>query len=404
MGSNREFDIVLLGPTGYSGKLCVQHIVQNFPTNLKWALAGHSLQKIEGVAQEAKQLNPDRTEPALLAVQLTQAELNPLALRTKLIINCVGPYQLYSSPVVEACARNGTHYVDITGETPWIKQMVEKYHETAKSNGAIIIPSVGMESAPADMLTWAVVKEVREKFSCHTRHVACAIDEIKSSGASGGTLASILAAFESFSLKDLSSSMKPFALAASPPPPPKDLPSEPIMDRVLGVRSVRDMGILVNSPSSFADITIVHRSSTLMPEFYGPRFYFRQFLRVRNTFIGIVFHYGLMIGMALLALAPVRWLLKKLIFAPGQGPRMEDSRNDRVQYRAIATPDQTPETGKRVLGVLRYEGTMYRMTEHEDKVRKVSRGGLVTTATLGQEYLCRLEKAGCHVETQVLEF
>ena len=87
--------------------------------------------------------------------QLNSRELNELAQKTRLIINCVGPYHLYSTPVVEACATNGTHYVDAyvhtcssllmvianshsTGETPWIKLIIEKYHETAKANGAIV--------------------------------------------------------------------------------------------------------------------------------------------------------------------------------------------------------------------------------------------------------------------------
>lgn len=94
-------------------------------------------------------------------MQLNSSELNELAQKTRLIINCVGPYHLYSTPVVEACAVNGTHYVDAyvymhfyhclliantntrsTGETPWIKLIIEKYHETAKANGAIVRPRI----------------------------------------------------------------------------------------------------------------------------------------------------------------------------------------------------------------------------------------------------------------------
>lgn len=65
MAANREFDIVLLGPTGYTGKLCAEHIVKSLPTNLKWALAGRNLSKVEGVAQELKELNPDRLDPGI---------------------------------------------------------------------------------------------------------------------------------------------------------------------------------------------------------------------------------------------------------------------------------------------------------------------------------------------------
>lgn len=66
-----------------------------------------------------------------------------------------------------------------TGETPWVKAMIEKFHDTARSSGAVIIPSVGIESAPADILTWAVVKRVREELSSHTRDVTCCIEEMK---------------------------------------------------------------------------------------------------------------------------------------------------------------------------------------------------------------------------------
>lgn len=65
MAATREFDIVLLGPTGYTGKLCAEHIVQSLPTNLKWALAGRNLSKVEGVAKELKELNPDRVDPGM---------------------------------------------------------------------------------------------------------------------------------------------------------------------------------------------------------------------------------------------------------------------------------------------------------------------------------------------------
>lgn len=95
---------------------------------------------------------------------------------------------------------------------------------------------------------------------------------------------------------------------------------------------------------------------------------------------------------------------------------MEDSTGDRVQYRAVATADQDVAEPKRALGTLKYHGSLYKMTgmlmaqgamvllEHGDKVRKASRGGIVTPASLGQEYADRLEAAGCYIETKILEF
>ncbi|THC97847.1 hypothetical protein EYZ11_002700 [Aspergillus tanneri] len=413
MESNKEFDIAVLGPTGYTGKFCAEYIVKNLPTNLKWALAGRSLSKIENVAKELKALNPDRSPPDTIAVQLNQEELYSLAQRTKLIINCVGPYYLYSIPVVEACARTGTNYIDATGEPPFVKSIIEKYHESAKASGAIIIPSVGFESVPADILSWILVKRVREEFSCHTREITCAIDELKSSGASGGTLSTILSIFDSLSISDMFKSIHPFAIAASAP---KSIPSEPFINTLLGVRSVRDMGVLTTAPITIADRLIVHRSSTLMPEFYGPQFYFREFIRVRNVFIGVALHIAFVIGLLLLTLPPVRFLLRRIIYTPGSGPRREDSTTEWFRYRAVATVDQTSQTPKRVLGILKYQGSLYALTgllmaeaamvvlENEAKVKKVSRAGIVTSATLGQEYADRLEKAGCRIETRLLEY
>lgn len=208
--------------------------------------------------------------------------------------------------------------------------------------------------------------------------------------------------------------MGPFALAASTPP--KDIPRESIAERLLGVRSIRDLGTVTTAPNGVADVAIVHRSSTLMPELYGQRFFFRQFLHVRNAFIGAAVHIGFMLGLSLLVLPPVRWLLRKFVYAPGHGPRREDSLNDRVEYHAVATADQDTPAPQRVFGKLSFHGGMYLFTglllaeaamvilKEEEKVKKVSRGGIVTSATLGQDFVDRLEEVGCRIETKVFQY
>jgi short subunit dehydrogenase-like uncharacterized protein len=65
MASNRQYDLVLLGPTGYTGRFCSEHIVKNLPTDLKWAIAGRSPQKIEPIAEDLKKLNADRVQPGM---------------------------------------------------------------------------------------------------------------------------------------------------------------------------------------------------------------------------------------------------------------------------------------------------------------------------------------------------
>ncbi|KAJ5800340.1 uncharacterized protein N7518_002408 [Penicillium psychrosexuale] len=412
MTSNRQYDLVLLGVTGYTGRFCAEHIVQHLPTDLKWAIAGRSAEKLESIAQELKGLNRDRVDADVLVIQLNSTELNELALKTRLVINCVGPYHLYSTPVVEACAVNGTHYVDVSGETPWIKLIIEKYHETAKANGAIMIPCNGVESAPADLLAWSLVKRVREDLASSTRQIDSTIKEMRSSGPSGGTINTILTIFEGFSMSELSKSMTPFSLAASPPP--KNIPHDSILEKIFGVRSIRDLGTVTTSPSGICDITIVQRSSSLMPELYGQQFVFRQFLSVRNALVGVAIHIGFLVALSLLALSPVRWLVKKFVFAPGSGPRREDSTNDLLEYHAIATAESAPV--QRVFGKITYHGAMYPFTglllaeaamvilNEEEKIKKVSRGGIVTPATLGQDYVDRLERVGCIIDTKVLQY
>lgn len=414
MAPSREFDLVLLGPTGYTGKLCGEYIVQHTPTNLKWALAGRSASKLQSVSEVLESMNPDRIKPDIISVQLNDEELDVLARRTRIVLNCVGPYHLYSTPVVAACAANGTHHLDVTGETPWIKLIIEKYHDTAKANGALIIPSLGLESVPPDILAWSLVKLIREKLSVGTKELTTSLQEMRSTGLSGGTLFTILSMVETVKVSDLIKSMDPSALAI--PPLPEIARKQSVAEKIFGVHSIPDLGTLTTSPSSLADTAIVYRSSTLMRDFYGPRFNFRHFKHARNAVIGSAFHYAFMFGIALLSFAPIRWLASKLVYAPGEGPKREDSLKDMTEFRAVAVADQDVDKPKRAFARLVYHGSMYGFTglmlteaamvilEHEDEVRQTSGGGgIVTSATLGQYYVDRLERVGCHIETELLD-
>ena len=111
--SRRLYDFVLLGATGYTGRLCAEYITTHLPTNLRWVAAGRSEAKVQRVVDEINRLNPDRLQADVLTIQLEEYELSQLARKAKIILNCIGPYHKYSTPVVEACAENGTHYLDV---------------------------------------------------------------------------------------------------------------------------------------------------------------------------------------------------------------------------------------------------------------------------------------------------
>lgn len=191
-------------------------------------------------------------------------------------------------------------------------------------------------------------------------------------------------------------------------------------ERILGLRTVPDLGTLTTSLIAAVDVPVVHRSSSLTPGFYGSRFRFWELAKARNAFTGFFTHIALSIGFLCLMITPIRMLLQKFILQPGQGPeRNEASKHDYIEYRGIATADEEYKTGKkakRAFGKLTFEGDMYWFTglllaeaamvilKNEKELVKKNGGGLLTPSTLGQEYVERLDNAGVMIETKMLEY
>lgn len=137
----RKYDVVLYGASGFVGKQTVEYFAKlandaNF--ELTWALAGRSKDKLEAVKTSAGQ--GAKKAGIIVADAHDKAALDKLAKSAKVVLSTAGPFALYGSDLVEACVNNGTHYVDITGETPWVYGLIEKHHEAAKKTGTRIIP------------------------------------------------------------------------------------------------------------------------------------------------------------------------------------------------------------------------------------------------------------------------
>lgn len=207
--SPRQYDIVLYGASGYTGKLTAEQITLELPTDVNWALAGRSAGKLEAIAAELKGLSPNRAQPGMsrsfrirsylgsffslvwvitpsgsdsniIAIEpctLDPKELDALAKKTRLIISIVGPYSQYGEGIFRACAENGTHYVDVTGEVPWVAAMIQKYETKAKATGAIMIPQSGLDSTPADLIALVLVETIREKLKAPTKEVVISIHD-----------------------------------------------------------------------------------------------------------------------------------------------------------------------------------------------------------------------------------
>ncbi|KAI9740428.1 MAG: hypothetical protein M1834_005008 [Cirrosporium novae-zelandiae] len=111
--SERPLDIVVLGAYGRTARECAEYIATQLPSNLKWAIAGRNAGKLQALAEKLKGMNSDRLQPEVAILELNPKDLGALARKCRVIINGVAPYCLHSLPVVEACATNGTHYLDL---------------------------------------------------------------------------------------------------------------------------------------------------------------------------------------------------------------------------------------------------------------------------------------------------
>ncbi|KAK5046877.1 hypothetical protein LTR84_007231 [Exophiala bonariae] len=410
----REYDIVVFGATGYSGTLTAEHIASKFPPELKWAIAGRSADKLQQLATRCKELAPTHISPAIEVCQLDDKDVSALARRTFAMIAAVGPYALYGEHAFKACAESGTYYVDCTPEVPWTLEMIKKYEATAKTTGACMFPQCAMESAPSDLLTWAVVTDVRSKLSSHTGDVVVDMHELQSMP-SGGTVTTFLNLFDTYSLKFIGQALKPYAL--SPVPNEHMAPKGSFLSAITGQRTITGLGRLSTSATGPLNTAIVHRTwgltkqeDSLNAEFYGPNFTYQEYMNTDSFFKGVLVHYSLIIGALFVLLPPFRALVRKAVFQPGEGPDKEKAKNEIIEFRAVAMPDTKSEGGKQVFGQLRFPGSMYYLTAAllGQAVRTLLEvdsgrlsGGIYTPACLGREYVDRLEQVGLSIKTEV---
>lgn len=142
-------------------------------------MAGRSQSKLEKVVAECQKLNPDRAPPSIEICNLSDIDLSNLAKKTFILITTVGPYGQYGEHAFKACAENGTHYFDVTGEVPFVAKMIKKYEAAAKESGAVMLPQIGVESAPADLITYSLASFIREEYSSPTADVTLSIHNLK---------------------------------------------------------------------------------------------------------------------------------------------------------------------------------------------------------------------------------
>jgi short subunit dehydrogenase-like uncharacterized protein len=307
----RDFDLVLLGATGFTGKLVAQYLDKHA---MRWALAGRNRDKLEEVRRS---LTSD--VPIIVADALDADACAALAARTKVICTTVGPYTKYGSEVVAACAAAGTHYCDLTGEVSWMRTMIDAHHETARQTGARIVHASGFDSIPSDLGTWATQQEFIARFGAPAHSVTAYYGAI-SGGFSGGTAGSMFVIADAMENREVRRVLgNPYGLDPDPraPRPPAPDDKAPRWDATVDMFTVPFVMGATNS-------RVVRRSHALAGFPWGEDFVYREVMTTPKSAKGLVMAAGITAGLGSLALAMRSPRLRKMIEArapkSGEGP------------------------------------------------------------------------------------
>ncbi len=198
--ASRDFDIVVYGATGFTGRLVAEYLAHQYKGRKdapKWAMAGRSLDKL---AEVRGLIGASPETPLIVADASDPASLDKMAQSTKVVLTTVGPYQLYGSELVAACVRAGTAYADLCGEPGWMREMIDEHEAAAKASGARITFSCGFDSIPFDLGVAFLQAEAVRRHGKSAPRVKGRVRKM-AGGASGGTIASLTETFKAIAKK-----------------------------------------------------------------------------------------------------------------------------------------------------------------------------------------------------------
>ena len=269
MKSSNVFDIVVYGATGFTGQLVAEYLAAHYGNDkqLKWAMAGRSLEKLASVRDA---IGAPADTPLIVADASDVASLKAMIEQTKSVISTVGPYLLYGNDLVAACAASGTDYFDLCGETPWMRRIIDAHEATAQRSGARIIFSCGYDSLPFELGVFYCQETAKKVLGTPVSRVKGRIRAMKGTF-SGGTAASGRALFEAAARDPslLALMRDPFALTPGFQGPKQPPGNKPMFDD--------DLQAWV-TPFFMANINTrnVHRSNMLMGFPYGRDFVYDE--------------------------------------------------------------------------------------------------------------------------------
>lgn len=364
--SERDHDIVIYGATGFVGVLTAKYLAEHAPPDVRVALGGRSLAKLERTRAE---LGVDW--PLVVADGQDRDAVAALARSARVVATTVGPYFKYGKPLVEACAAAGTHYADLTGEVLFMRWSIDAADAAARASGARIVHTCGFDSIPSDIGTLLLHEAAQAGGHGELRETSFVVTGMRG-GASGGTIDSARTTVDAVK-KDKASRRTladPYALspdrASEPDLGPERDSLKPLHDDRLG-------GWLAPFVMGSVNTRVVRRSNALADHAYGSRFRYRELMLTGGGPIGMAKAAGVAGGIggvfAGLATPGARQLLDRVLPDPGEGPSEED------RERGFFNIDihSTTSTGKRLRCEIRVKGDP---------------GYKATAVMLGQSALC----------------
>jgi len=270
MKSSAEFDIVVYGASGFTGQLVAEYLAAQYgKSDLKWAMAGRSLDKLASVRDA---IGAPRDLPLIAADASDTASLKAMVGRTASVLTTVGPYQLYGSDLVAACVASGTDYLDLCGEPVWMRQMIDAHQAEAQKSGARIVFSCGYDSLPFELGVFFLQEAAKKQLGSTVARVKGRVRKMKGTF-SGGTAASMKAIFAA-AVKDpglIPMLRDPFVLTPGFEGPKQPPGNKPLFDEDL------DMWV---APFVMANINTrnVHRSNLLLGFPYSRDFVYDEMM------------------------------------------------------------------------------------------------------------------------------
>jgi len=339
---SRDFHIIIWGATGFTGRLVARYICQQYGINkdVRWTIAGRNGDKLQQIRSELASIDPKASElPLIIADSHDSALLRTMAARTAVMLTTVGPYSAYGAELVEACVQERTDYVDLCGETPFIRHMIDTHHETAQQNGCRIVHCCGFDSIPSDIGVLYLQREAEKRFGTTLPHVSFYVENSRGS-MSGGTVASMLNVIDQSRDPAVRKVLvNPYGLNPNDGyrGPDKSDQQSAKWDDVIEKWTAPFVMAGINT-------RVVRRSNALLDYAWGKDFSYREVMAMKKGFKGWWKAQQLTFGLAAFMLLAWSQLTRRLLTstvlpAPGEGPSAEAQERGFFKIRLIGTGD-----------------------------------------------------------------